>query len=69
MVSRLPDGSWSAPSGLLIHTLGFGFLIGLDIYDVVLVLRNQKAVDAFKKPKISIGGELSVVSTLQCEKR
>lgn len=60
VLSRLPDGSWSAPSGLLIHTIGYGFLIGLDIYDVVLVLRNQKAVDAFKQPKISLGGELSV---------
>lgn len=60
VLSRLPDGSWSAPSGLLVHTIGYGFLIGLDIYDVVLVLRNQKAVDAFKHPKFSLGGELSV---------
>lgn len=60
VVSRLPDGSWSAPSGLLIHTIGYGFLIGLDIYDVVLVLRSQKAVDAFKHPKVSLSGELSV---------
>ncbi len=60
VLSRLPDGSWSAPSGLLIHTIGYGFLIGLDIYDVVLVLRSQKAVDAFKRPKVSLGGELSV---------
>ncbi|KAN0066306.1 hypothetical protein ACQY0O_000400 [Thecaphora frezii] len=62
VLSRLPDGSWSAPSGLLIHTIGWGFLIGLDIYDVVLVLRNQKAVDAFTRPKISLGGELSVAA-------
>ncbi|GAC99407.1 hypothetical protein PHSY_007008 [Pseudozyma hubeiensis SY62] len=60
VLSRLPDGSWSSPSGLLIHTIGWGFLIGLDVYDVVLVLRNQKAVDAFKHPKVSLGGELSV---------
>ncbi|KAJ1030048.1 hypothetical protein NDA16_000961 [Ustilago loliicola] len=60
VLSRLPDGSWSAPSGILIHTIGYGLLIGLDIYDVVLVLRNQKAVDAFKHPKFSLGGELSV---------
>jgi lipid-binding SYLF domain-containing protein len=60
VLSRLPDGSWSPPSGLLVHTIGYGLLIGLDIYDVVLVLRNQKAVDAFKHPKFSLGGELSV---------
>ncbi|PWN52107.1 DUF500-domain-containing protein [Violaceomyces palustris] len=62
VISRLPDGSWGPPSGLLIHTIGWGFLIGLDIYDVVLVLRTQKAVDAFKHPKFSLGGELSVTA-------
>ncbi|SPO34746.1 related to YSC84 - protein involved in the organization of the actin cytoskeleton [Pseudozyma flocculosa] len=62
VLSRLPDGSWSAPSGLLVHTIGWGFLIGLDIYDVVIVLRSQKAVDAFKNPKISLGAELTVAA-------
>jgi hypothetical protein len=31
VVPKLPDGSWGSPSGILIHTLGWGFLIGLDI--------------------------------------
>jgi lipid-binding SYLF domain-containing protein len=35
-----------------IHTIGFGFLAGMDVYDAVLVLRTRKAVDAFTRPKV-----------------
>ncbi|CAD6897373.1 unnamed protein product [Tilletia controversa] len=62
VLKRLPDGSWSGPSGLLLHTIGWGFLIGLDIYDVVLVLRTDKAVEAFRNPKISVGAEIAVAA-------
>ena len=62
VISRDENGEWGAPSGILVHTLGFGFVFGADIYDVVLVLRNEQAVNAFKNPKISLGGELSVAA-------
>lgn len=31
VLAKLPDGSWGPPSGILVHTIGWGFLIGLDI--------------------------------------
>jgi len=62
VIARNPDGSWGSPSGILIHTIGFGFLAGADIYDVVLILRNQKAVNVFGNPKVSIGAELTVTA-------
>lgn len=62
VMARLPDGSWSPPSGILVHTIGWGLLIGLDIYDVVLILRKPAALKAFEHPKLSIGGELSVAA-------
>ncbi|GAA5865464.1 hypothetical protein JCM8547_001253 [Rhodosporidiobolus lusitaniae] len=62
VMSRLKDGTWSAPSGILIHTVGFGFSAGVDVYDVVLILRNEKAVDSFKHPRISLGGEISIAA-------
>ncbi|PWO00426.1 DUF500-domain-containing protein, partial [Tilletiopsis washingtonensis] len=62
VVARLPDGSWSPPSGLLVHTIGFGWLIGLDVYDVVLVLRKPGALEEFMKPKVSLGVEFSVAA-------
>ncbi|ROV87999.1 hypothetical protein VSDG_09178 [Cytospora chrysosperma] len=62
VVARLPDGSWSPPSGFLVHTLGAGFMIGLDIYDCVCVLRTPEAVAAFTSPRISLGGEIGLVA-------
>lgn len=62
LISRLPDGSWSAPSGLLVHTAGVGFMAGIDIYDCVLVLNTPEAVAAFKKVRLSLGGEISVAA-------
>ncbi|TAQ84578.1 hypothetical protein B7494_g7095 [Chlorociboria aeruginascens] len=62
LVARLPDGSWSAPSGILIHTLGVGFMAGIDIYDCVVVINNYEALKAFSKVRVSLGGEISVVA-------
>ncbi|KAM0756589.1 hypothetical protein T439DRAFT_321291 [Meredithblackwellia eburnea MCA 4105] len=62
VVARLPDGTWSGPSGILLHTLGFGIVSGADVYDVVLLLRTTKAVHMFTKPRVSLGGEMSISS-------
>ncbi|KAI9852599.1 MAG: hypothetical protein M1838_000253 [Thelocarpon superellum] len=62
LVARLPDGSWSPPSGILIHTLGLGFLAGIDIYDCVLVINSETALDAFTKVRCTVGGEVSAVA-------
>ena len=52
--------AFGPPSGILLHTLGVGFVIGIDIYDTLLILRTQEAVDAFTHPKLSLGAELSL---------
>lgn len=39
VMARLPDESWGPPSGLLVHTLGWGLLVGLDIVSYILHLR------------------------------
>ncbi|GAA6015174.1 hypothetical protein JCM11491_000492 [Sporobolomyces phaffii] len=62
VLSRLPDGSWSAPSALLLKTIGFGFLAGVDIYDIVLLLRNDFAVEAFSQSQVSLGEDTSVAA-------
>jgi lipid-binding SYLF domain-containing protein len=56
----LEPGAWSAPSGILVHTLGVGLMIGIDIYDVVLILNTDKAVSAFAHPRVRLGAELAV---------
>ena len=44
------------------HTLGFGFVAGIDVYDAVLVLRTRRAVEAFTRPKVSLGADVAVVA-------
>lgn len=62
LVGRKEDGSWSPPSGILLHTAGLGFLVGVDIYDCVVVINSQKALDAFSKLRCTLGGEISAVA-------
>ena len=59
VVSRLSDGSWSAPSCIMAAGVGFGAQIGAEITDYVFILNNPDAVRAFTHKNISIGGNLS----------
>lgn len=52
VISRDSPTTWGPPSGILIHTVGVNFLAGIDVYDVVLVLRTREAVMAFATPKV-----------------
>lgn len=62
LIARKEDGTWSPPSGILLHTAGLGFLVGVDIYDCVVVINNRKALDAFTKIRATLGGEISAVA-------
>ena len=62
LVAKLPDGSWSPPSGILLHTAGLGFLVGVDIYDCVVVINTKEALDAFSKIRCTLGGEISATA-------
>ena len=46
----------------MLHTAGLGFLVGVDIYDCVLVLNSQQAVDSFARVRCTVGGEISAVA-------
>lgn len=62
LVARKEDGTWSGPSGILLHTAGLGFLVGVDIYDCVVVINTEKALQAFTKIRCTLGGEVSAVA-------
>lgn len=62
LVARLEDGSWSPPSGILLHTAGLGFLVGVDIYDCVVVINTRKALESFTRVRATLGGEISAVA-------
>ncbi|KAJ9104653.1 hypothetical protein QFC21_002151 [Naganishia friedmannii] len=62
VVAKLPDGTWSAPSSTSPNNLSTGFLIGVDIYDAVLVIRTQKALESFFTHKATLGTDFAVVA-------
>ena len=62
LIGRLPDGTWSPPSGILLHTAGLGFLVGVDIYDCVMVINTEQALQAFTKIRCTLGSEISVAA-------
>ncbi|CAN0226617.1 unnamed protein product, partial [Hapterophycus canaliculatus] len=47
VVARRRDGGWSAPSALGSFGLGWGFQVGGELTDVVIVLNTVSAVEAF----------------------
>ncbi|KAE8352042.1 DUF500-domain-containing protein [Aspergillus coremiiformis] len=63
LISRVPGtGEWGAPSGILLHTAGLGFLVGADIYDCVMVINTYEALEAFTKIRVTLGSEISVAA-------
>ncbi|KAJ5573615.1 uncharacterized protein N7459_008042 [Penicillium hispanicum] len=63
LLGRIPEtGEWSPPSGIMLHTAGIGFLAGVDIYDCVVIINTHEALEAFKKLRCTIGGEVSAAA-------
>ncbi|KAH0544618.1 hypothetical protein FGG08_001268 [Glutinoglossum americanum] len=62
LLARKADGSWSPPSGIMLHTASPGFLIGVDIYDCVVVINSEEALGAFTSIRFTLGGGISAVS-------
>jgi lipid-binding SYLF domain-containing protein len=62
LIARLPDGTWSPPSGIQVHSVGAGFVVGLDIYDCVVVINTREALEAFTRTRMSLGSDLAVTA-------
>ncbi|RMZ83699.1 hypothetical protein DV738_g1090, partial [Chaetothyriales sp. CBS 135597] len=63
IVARIPGtGEWSGPSGIHIQNMSVGFLIGVDIYDTVLVINSYKALEAFTKVRATLGTEVAIAA-------
>lgn len=62
VVARLDKG-WSAPSAIGTGSVGWGFQIGGEVTDLVLVLNTKAAVEAFAHGgSITLGGNLSIAA-------
>lgn len=61
MLTREGNG-WSKPSFLAISAGSFGWQIGGDSTDLILVFKTLRGVDALKKGKFTLGGEVAVAA-------
>jgi len=63
VVARTGKHSWSGPSAIGTGGAGFGFQIGGEVTEFVLVLNTKGAVEAFSHGgNVSLGGQLSVAA-------
>ncbi|KAG5920837.1 hypothetical protein E4U53_003866 [Claviceps sorghi] len=60
LIARKSDGTWSPPSGIMLHTPTLSFIIGVDIYDCVLVVTNSAALEAITRPRVTLGEDVGL---------
>ncbi len=56
IVARLPDGSWSPPSAVLIQAPEWDFVKDADIYDCLCIINN--GVENFMSPRCTLGQDI-----------
>nr|ODN92352.1 hypothetical protein L204_05451 [Cryptococcus depauperatus CBS 7855] len=52
VVTKLSDDSWSAPTSLSSNILSVVSLLGADVHDFVLVIRDQKALESSRLARL-----------------
>jgi lipid-binding SYLF domain-containing protein len=60
LMSCRTAGKWGSPSFVLLEKGSWGFQIGGETIDLVLLIMNQHGVDRLLEDKVSLGGEVSV---------
>ncbi len=60
LIARKADGTWSPPCGILLHTAALGFVVGVDIYDCVLVINSVSALEMFTRPRVTLGTDVGL---------
>ncbi|GAB1316713.1 hypothetical protein MFIFM68171_06923 [Madurella fahalii] len=60
ITARKADGTWSPPSAIILHTAELGFVIGVDIYDCVLVINSVQTLELFTRPRLTLGVDVSL---------
>src|SRR5208283_4825815 len=61
-VRNKKTGEWSQPVFYTIGSASFGFVIGAQIAEVVMLAMNQKAVDTLYSSSVKMGGDVSVAA-------
>lgn len=62
LIARKSDGTWSPPSGLILQTATLGFLLGVDVYDCVVVINTFTMLEALGRPKVTLGTDVAMTA-------
>jgi lipid-binding SYLF domain-containing protein len=63
VIARLPGGGWSGPSAIGTGGAGFGFQVGGQVTEFVIILNTRAAVKAFARGgNVEFGGALSIAA-------
>ncbi|KAM0748473.1 hypothetical protein T439DRAFT_382299 [Meredithblackwellia eburnea MCA 4105] len=63
VVARLEDGSWSAPSSVSPNSSTLGAMIGIDVFDAVLIIRTKEALLSFSsRAKFALGSDFAMAA-------
>lgn len=63
VVAHNPEtGWWSPPASISPNTFAAGLILGVDIYDCVLILNSPKAIETFKTHKVTLGADIAVAA-------
>ena len=62
LVVRQPDGQWSHPSFIAVTGGSFGWQIGAQSSDIVLVFKNRRGVEGITSGKMTLGADASVAA-------
>ncbi|RFU72073.1 las seventeen-binding [Trichoderma arundinaceum] len=60
LIARKSDGTWSPPSGIMLHTPTLSFIIGVDVYDCVLVISSLAALESVTRPRVTLGEDVEL---------
>lgn len=59
VISRLSDGTWSAPSAIGTWGLGLGLQFGLEVAEYIFILQTQESLDHFRSGgSFTVGGNI-----------
>ena len=62
LMVRNSGGAWSEPAFYTLGSVTFGFQIGGEAAEVVMVAMNQKALDSLLASSVKLGGDVSVAA-------
>ncbi|KAL2130701.1 hypothetical protein VTI74DRAFT_6061 [Chaetomium olivicolor] len=60
ITARKADGTWSPPSGIILHTADLAFVAGVDIYDCLLIINSVHTLELFTRPRLILGVDVSL---------